>query len=160
MISTVFVLDANVFITAHRRYYGFDLCLGFWNCLSHYSNQKRILSIDRIREELLKGDDRLKEWVISEAPKTLFEPSNDEVVRDLFSKMMMRVDSQHQFKDEAKDEFARSNDGWLAAYAKVHGAVLIPMKNITQTLRKKCHWGTYVKISTCRYKTHLKCCVS
>ena len=30
----LFVLDTNVFIQAHRRYYAQDVCPGFWECLA------------------------------------------------------------------------------------------------------------------------------
>ena len=58
-----FVLDANIFIEAHRRYYAQDLCPGFWDCLTHFSIERRILSIDRVRDELFVSQDRLVEWV-------------------------------------------------------------------------------------------------
>lgn len=29
----MFVLDSNILIEAHKRYYGLDLCPGFWECL-------------------------------------------------------------------------------------------------------------------------------
>lgn len=33
MAATVFVLDTNVLVEAHRRYYAFDLVPGFWDAL-------------------------------------------------------------------------------------------------------------------------------
>ncbi len=59
MTNGPFVLDANVFIEAYRRYYGLDLCPGFWECLRHYGGHRRLLSIDRVRDELLVGGDAL-----------------------------------------------------------------------------------------------------
>lgn len=32
----MFLLDANVFIEAKNRYYGFDICPGFWRWLDLY----------------------------------------------------------------------------------------------------------------------------
>ena len=49
----LFVLDTNVFIGAHRRYYALDLCPGFWECLTHYCYENRLRSIDRVRDEIL-----------------------------------------------------------------------------------------------------------
>lgn len=66
---TLFVLDTNIFIEAHRRYYAQDLCPGFWECLIHYCQERRMLSIDRVRAELMEGPnnqdapDKLAEWV-------------------------------------------------------------------------------------------------
>ncbi|HDS84095.1 MAG TPA: DUF4411 family protein, partial [Phycisphaerales bacterium] len=57
-----YLLDANVFIEASRRYYAFDLAPGFWENLIRYSNTNQVLSIDRIKIELEKGKDELAEW--------------------------------------------------------------------------------------------------
>ena len=54
-MNRVFALDANVFIEAYRRYYGLDLCPGFWICLHRYGVRQRVVSIDRVRTELLEG---------------------------------------------------------------------------------------------------------
>lgn len=63
MSSDVYVLDANVFIEASRRYYAFDLAPGFWSSLIHHANSGRIKSIDRIKQELERGKDDLTEWI-------------------------------------------------------------------------------------------------
>ena len=39
--------------------------------------------------------------------------------------MQVWVQTNDQFLPAAKHEFASVADGWLAAYAKVHGAVLV-----------------------------------
>lgn len=72
MTDSVFVLDSDVFISAHRRYYGLDLCPGFWECLRHYVTLKRLLSIDRVRDELLRGGDALSNWVRNSAKEMFF----------------------------------------------------------------------------------------
>ena len=65
-----YVLDTNVFITAHRSYYPLSLCPGFWKVLTHYSQQGYVLSIDRVRNEILNGDE-LANWV-RQAPTGFF----------------------------------------------------------------------------------------
>lgn len=55
-----YLLDANVFIEAKRRYYAFDLCPGFWDCLVSHHQGDRIQSIDRVKQELERGDDLLQ----------------------------------------------------------------------------------------------------
>ncbi|MBK1704521.1 DUF4411 family protein [Halochromatium glycolicum] len=78
--TKAFVLDANVFIEAHRRYYGFDLCPGFWACLDHHHAGARLLSIDRVRGEL-QGGDALAQWVKHTAPDSLFQQASVSVLR-------------------------------------------------------------------------------
>lgn len=43
-----YILDANVLITAHRTYYGFDLCPGFWTAIIEGFNQRRLFSTVRV----------------------------------------------------------------------------------------------------------------
>ena len=57
-----YAIDANVFIQAHRNYYALDLCPGFWDALGHYHDNSRLVSIDRVRDEIMSGD-ALAEWV-------------------------------------------------------------------------------------------------
>jgi hypothetical protein len=45
-----YLLDANVFIEARRRYYGLDFCPAFWDWLIAASARGAVYSIERIRE--------------------------------------------------------------------------------------------------------------
>ena len=140
MTARVFTLDANVFIEAHRRYYGLDLCPGFWDCLRHYGVRRRLLSIDRIRGELLQGGDDLSTWV-KDAPEALFVSSAEPEVVDAFREIMDWVAQHTQFRQEAKAEFAAAADGWLAAYARVHGAVLVTHEQYIPEVKRRVPLG-------------------
>lgn len=131
-----FVLDANVFIEAHRRYYAFDLCPGFWECLLHHYAGARLVSIDRVRDEILAGD-ALEDWVKNQAPRGFFASSRDLAVTRHFGSMMAWVQSESRFLASAKAEFAQAADGWLAAYAKAHGCVLVTHEEHAPEARKR-----------------------
>jgi hypothetical protein len=115
----IYVVDTNVFVQAHRRHYAFDICPGFWDCVIHYHETGRVISIDRVRDEILAGD-ALEAWVKNSAPKTLFASTADPAVTANFAAMVQWVQGEPQFKLEAKTEFAAVADGWLAAYAQAH----------------------------------------
>lgn len=131
----IYVLDANVFIQAHRRYYAFDLCPGFWRCLTHFCGASRLMSVDRVRNEIKDGD-RLAEWIRT-APEHLFASTADPRVIDAFGEMMAWVQGNRQFSEAAKAEFAGVADGWLAAYARVHGAVVVTHETFNAEIKKK-----------------------
>ena len=140
MKDSVFALDANIFIEAHRRYYGVDLCPGFWECLRHYGARQRLLSIDRMRSELLRGRDALSKWV-KDGPTGLFVSSAEPAVADVFADVMAWVQGNAQFRREAKAEFAAAADGWLAAYAKVRGAVVVTHERYSPDVRRRVPLG-------------------
>jgi predicted nucleic acid-binding protein len=133
--SPLYVLDANVFIEAHRRYYAFDICGGFWDSLLHHHHAKRIISIDRVRDELLTGD-ALEDWITDTAPDELFATTAEPKITRHFASMMSWVQAQTQFKREAKAEFARVADGWIAAYAKAHDGVVVTHEEYAREARK------------------------
>ncbi len=83
----LFVLDANVFITAHRSYYAMNLCPGVWDCLIHYFNAGRILSIDRVWDELFRAEDALSVWA-QNAPAGLFATSLQNEITDDYRDVM------------------------------------------------------------------------
>jgi len=58
--SQTYVLDANVFIEAAKRYYAFDIVPSFWNMLVVHAKHGQLLSIDRVRDELMRAD--LQAW--------------------------------------------------------------------------------------------------
>ncbi len=130
--SKRYVLDANVFIEAKNKYYGFKLCPGFWKALTELHESKSVSSIDKVCDELVrkknKMDDEpdpLSDWAEEAVPDTFFKKTQDQAVIDAFQDMMAWVNSESQFTSAAKAEFASVADGWLIAYAKVHGLTVV-----------------------------------
>ncbi|MCS6997455.1 MAG: DUF4411 family protein [Casimicrobiaceae bacterium] len=133
--KTTFLLDTNVFIEAYRRYYALDLCPGFWECLTHYCKEPRLLSIDRVRNEIKEGD-ALHAWV-RRAPKSLFVSTNDSAVAKRYAEVMTWVQQSTQFLPEAKAAFARGADGWLIAYAAEHGYAVVTHEAFDPGIKRK-----------------------
>ena len=128
----LFVLDTNIFIDAHRRFYAFDLCPGFWECLEYYCREGKVRSIDQVRDEIVYDEDQLldqlpdqlAEWV-NQAPAELFVSTAEQSVLNAFTEMNNWVLGNEQFQPQAREEFAHQADGWVAAYASVHNAIVI-----------------------------------
>jgi hypothetical protein len=132
-----YVLDANVFIQAHRTYYGLDICPGFWRALLREHDAKRVFSIDKVRNELLASKDRLSAWVKDTAPATLFKGTADKAVTDAYRQMVNWVQSQAQFNAQAKAEFASVADGWVIAYAKAYGLIVVTHEEYAPDAKNK-----------------------
>lgn len=159
MTNPLFVLDTNIFIEAHRRYYAHDLCPGFWECLRYHCRQGRVLSIDRVRTEILRNQDRLAAWV-RQAPDNLFVSSAEQSVANVFTKMMDWVQGNRQFRPEAKEEFARIADGWIAAMPRFITQSSLPMRYLARISRKKCLCPMCANSSVLTIRTPLQCCGS
>lgn len=132
-----YVLDANAFIQAKRRFYAFDFCPGYWRALKWYQQQGRLGSVDHVKTELLKGADDLAQWVTDEFPTEGFSQTSTSAIAAVYSQMLGRVMAQPQFFDSAKAEFQQVADGWLAAYAKANGHVVVTLEEFDPFIRKK-----------------------
>ena len=131
----LFLLDADVLIGAHRRYYALDLCPGFWECLIHHCGENRVRSIDRVRDEILINSDRLAGWV-KQAPVDLFVSSADTAVTDTYIDINHWVQTNRQCQPQAKEKFARAADGWVATYAKVNNSVVVTQEVFSANVKK------------------------
>jgi hypothetical protein len=132
-----FVLDANVFIQAYRRYYAFDICRGFWRGLLRHHEAKRVFSIDKVKHELLVAKDRLADWVKDTAPDTLFKGTADKAVTDAYREMVNWAQGESQFTPAAKAEFASVADGWVIAFARAYGHVVVTHEEYAPDAKSK-----------------------
>lgn len=133
----IYLLDANVFIEAARRYYAFDVVPAFWNRLINYASENRILSIDRVKKELERGNDDLAEWINNGNLDHAFMSTEEEEVVRQFSEFMTWVQNNDQFYQYAKEEFANGVDGWLIAYAKVHNCIVVTHEQPSEDAKKR-----------------------
>ncbi len=125
--SPLFILDSDVFIAAKNAYYAFDLCPGFWNAIIYHHSLGKVFSISRVRSELLSGNktEDLVLWVRNQVPVDFFLDVDEEEVTKTYSEIMLWSQRHTRYLDRAKAKFATGADGWLVAYAKVHGAFVI-----------------------------------
>lgn len=128
MKAKLFLLDANAFIESHRRFYDHSICPGFWDFIKGEFAAGRVLSLGKVRDELMIGGDWLSEWVASEVDKAYFvdQASDAETVLK-YQEVSRWVMSSSQFSDTAKREFLQQEeaDPWLCAYATVHHCVVV-----------------------------------
>jgi len=126
-VDRPFVLDSDVFIAAKNAYYAFGICPGFWDSLIHHHGEGHVLSIDRVKGELLAGrkTEDLVQWVKETTPAEFFAGTDNEDVTDTFGQVMLWVQRNSQYFDQAKAKFATEADGWLVAYAMVHDVTVV-----------------------------------
>ena len=148
--SVTYVLDANVFIEAARRYYAFDLAPGFWQSLQDHAGNGDVLSIDRVRNELKKGKDDLADWAKNHF-HSAFASTDDQDVTLSYAEIMNWINNQAQFSDAAKAGFAQGADGWLIAYAKVFGHTVVTHEELAPGDTKKVKIPNICQVFAVRY---------
>ncbi len=135
---TRYLIDTSVFIQAYRAYYSFSLCPGFWESLISLHKQGLVLSIDGVLEEICYGDeDELVAWAKFQMPKTCFASTNDSVVVDWYAQIQLWANSQIQFSNAAKAEFADETDAWVIAYAGAKNLTVVTQEVFNAFIKRK-----------------------
>lgn len=131
-----FLVDANVFITAHRLLYPFDIAPGFWEQLSDRASD-RIVIIEEVQKEIRKGQDPLADWYECERGKftVLGIPTAD--VIDSYRRIINSVNNNKQYRQSAKEEFAASTDLWLCAHGLATGQTIVTLETYDAEIRKR-----------------------
>ena len=97
----LYLLDANVFIEAKNRYYGFNLCPGFWEWLITPNNvMVRVASIDKVKEEILEKEDELADWA-KNLDENFFLKSDDDddlYVRSSLKEVSEWIDERYDLR--------------------------------------------------------------
>ena len=72
-----YLLDANVFIEAKNRYYGFDFCPAFWDWLIQKNDEQIVFSIEAVYNELTTGNDNLSSWATLHKNNFFLSPDSE-----------------------------------------------------------------------------------
>lgn len=126
MERSVYVLDANVFIEAARRYYAFDIAPPFWDILLQQANNGVIESIVRVKDELEKGkgkeeeEDELVRWANGSFSHAFCSIDEDDVIES-YGRIMTWVQGQSQYSDAPPRQISpkvRMAGWWLMLWPK------------------------------------------
>jgi hypothetical protein len=117
-----YLLDANVYIEAHQRYYGMDLCPGFWAWLEEAHAFGNVITLDKVRDELLKKEDSLSAWVEGRS-EGFFTDLDDGMKQSLGEVAIWAVNQD--FHQSAVSDFLSKADYFLVAHAKTHGHSIV-----------------------------------
>jgi len=73
---SVFIIDSNFLIEAHRKTYPLDIAHGFWNKVKQLAIEEKIISIDKVKNEIYGNEDDLKNWCIANLPNNFFKDTS------------------------------------------------------------------------------------
>lgn len=117
-----YLLDTNVFIQAKNLGFAFDVCPGFWDWIVLARADGRVLSVDRVGQELRGREDDLRDWADAQGP-ALFAPP-DASVFEALAKVSTWVTSQN-YRASAVNEFLQAADYFLIGHALAYGHIVV-----------------------------------
>jgi hypothetical protein len=113
----VYVVDTNFFIQAHRMSYPLDIVFSFWNKVKQLAVEGKIISIDKVRNELYDKNDALEEWCKLNLPFDFFKDSSH-VMSTYIKVSEWAVSKRGHYNPSALNEFLSADeaDAFIVAY--------------------------------------------
>ena len=132
-----YVIDANIFIEASRRYYALDFAKPFWDGLCGFAKEGRIISIDKVLSEIKSGNDLLKDWAVN-IFHVHFESTKTEAILKSYAELVQWAALETQYNQIAKDIFMNDSnaDTWVLAYAKTNHCTIVTSEKPNSAVRK------------------------
>jgi len=128
-----YLLDANIFIEAKNRYYGFDFCPAFWDWLLAANSRGIIYSIENVQKELTDGNDELADWAAARGPDFFLKP--DERISSYFSIVSNWVMNKN-YERASASSFLNSTDYYLIIYSLAFRYTLVTIEVPSNSLTK------------------------
>jgi hypothetical protein len=113
-----YLLDSNIFIQAKNLHYGFDFCPAFWEWLDAEHANGTVYSVEKVRDELIGGDDDLADWAKARGDDFFLPPDND-VLPSLGT--LSQWASGGNYDQAAVNQFLQVADYYLVAHAHALG---------------------------------------
>jgi hypothetical protein len=128
-----YLLDSNVFIQAKNLHYGFDFCPAFWEWLLSENSAGKVLSIEKVGDELQSGADELATWAEQRGAGFFLPPDAGMLVS--LTSVSTWVGTQ-KYESAAVNTFLQVADYYLVAHALAHGHVVVTHEVPARSVRK------------------------
>lgn len=124
----MFIFDTNVFITASRTFYGFDIAPGFWEWIKG-SGLTDVASSVHTKSEINAGkypaeEDPLKAWAAG-VRSDFWITDTDATVAAMMELQEWAEAPERTYLESAVADFLDSVDFRIIAQAKAQGAILV-----------------------------------
>ena len=128
-----YLLDANVFMQAKNLHYGLDFCPAFWEWLILNNKEKRVISIEKVEDEINAGSDELSTWASKRGPDFFLKP--DTAILPALASVSTWVTSQ-KYEPAAVNTFLQIADYYIVAYALAHNHTVVTHEIISISVKK------------------------
>lgn len=128
-----YLLDTNIFIRSKNEM-PMDIFQGFWQRLATLACEGIIFSSVKVKEEIDRGNDELKQWCDDQLPKEFFLPFD---AYSEYARLMTWANDSRLFTAPAKQEFATVADAFLVATAASRGMKVVTFETSDPNCKKR-----------------------
>ena len=132
-----YIIDTNIFVDAHNRYYPMSCFPGFWEFLTYHFNQGTFVSSNFSFKEMKDYGDDLSKWI--KMNKNFFIADDSPDVQMNFGKVSRYVSSHPIWESSNKANFLKAGvaDGFVIAHAMSYDATVVSNEKLETDIKCK-----------------------
>ncbi len=119
-----YLFDTNIFIESKKNL-PMDVWPTFWTKMVTLINSGVVHSIDKVKEEIERGNDELTQWIRVNAPRGFFLTQDLAVLTKLAETNTWAQNNPVHFTDAAIINYANVADSYLVATAAAKNMILV-----------------------------------
>lgn len=129
MVEERFLLDTNIFVTPYKSYYPFDFAPGFWKQLTSKPSLEKVTVMDVVRDEVIKGDDELSEWIQNIGDIHILTRKDSNIIKE-YAGVLSYLQNSPLYSDRALRAWSEEGiaDPWLIAAARAYGYTIVTLE--------------------------------
>ena len=133
--NTIYLVDANTFITPFKTYYPFDFAPSFWAFLGDNILNNNIAVLSKVYTEVSKGTDELAKWITG-LGLTVIDHRTPAIISNYQEVLTYIQTSTTLYNDRALAEWSDINraDAWLVAASMTNGYILVTFERPNSSL--------------------------
>lgn len=140
MSNELFLVDTNTFITPYKTFYPFDFAPSFWDFLRDNIESGKITVLQKVFDEVIKGNDSLSEW-LKDLSFTKIDHRTPDVL-NAYGEVLHHIQcgvspsGLKLYNEKALREWADNSraDAWLVAAAMAKGYTLVSFEILNSGL--------------------------
>lgn len=118
-----YLFDTNIFIRSKNEMPA-DVWPTFWTRIAELIRDGKINSIDKVKEEIERGNDELTKWMKDNTGKQFYIPLNEEILQK-YAQLQNWAQTSIVYKESAKNDFATVADAYLVATAAANNLTIV-----------------------------------
>ena len=115
-----------------------DVASSFWTKVKELAASRKIISIDKVKNEIYNYEDELKQWCIVNLPSDFFK-STDGLTNEYRIITSWAIARNNQYNQAAINEFLQADeaDAWLVAFALNHRIPIVTQEKSAPNSKTK-----------------------
>jgi len=132
-----FLIDSNSLITPYKMYYPFDFAKKFWDQLFERIENQDVIVLDLVKDELIKGDDDLSEWISKINHELVLDRIQPEIISN-YKEVLDYLQTSGLYLEKALTNWSNAHiaDPWLIASARKYGLTVITLEKPNAGLKE------------------------